>query len=112
MAGKGKLTPAVTYLRTSGAGVGAEKDSDKRQRQGSRRSSEPTSTGSWASSTTRPVSGADPIETRTGLHGPGKRCPPCHRRDRQPLQEVGYAKLQALGTTLVAVSTLAGRHLC
>jgi len=33
MAGKGELTPAVAYLRTSGAGnVGAEKDSDNRQR--------------------------------------------------------------------------------
>ena len=68
MAGRGKRVEAVAYIRTSSAAnVGADKDSDKRQRtaiEGFARRSGFALVGEF---TDAAVSGADPIETRPGF---------------------------------------------
>ena len=49
------LTPAVAYMRTSSAAnVGADKDSEHRQREAIQAFARRPATRSWRSSTTRP----------------------------------------------------------
>ena len=68
MAGKGKKVEAVAYIRTSSAAnVGADKDSDKRQRatiEGYAKRAGFALVGEFNDAA---VSGADPIETRPGF---------------------------------------------
>jgi DNA invertase Pin-like site-specific DNA recombinase len=68
MAAKRKRTEAVAYLRTSsGANVGTEKDSDKRQRAAIQAFARRASLEIVAEFYDAAVSGADPIETRKGF---------------------------------------------
>jgi DNA invertase Pin-like site-specific DNA recombinase len=61
-------TPAIAYLRTSSAAnVGADKDSDKRQRQAIEAFARRTGFEVVATYYDAAVSGADPIETRPGF---------------------------------------------
>ena len=113
MAGKAKI-PAVAYLRTSSAAnVGADKDSDRRQR------------AAIATFATRAsyilvdvfydaaVSGADPIDTRPGfaamlerIEGNGVRTIIVETASRFArdlmVQEVGHAMLRGRGIDLIA----------
>ncbi len=68
MAGKGKLVEAVAYIRTSSAAnVGADKDSDKRQRAAIEAYAKRAGFALVGEFTDAAVSGADPIETRRGF---------------------------------------------
>jgi DNA invertase Pin-like site-specific DNA recombinase len=68
MARKGKLTEAVAYLRTSSAAnVGADKDSDKRQRAAIESFAKRSGYVLVGEFNDAAVSGADPIETRRGF---------------------------------------------
>src|SRR5215468_4354145 len=61
-------TPALAYLRTSSAAnVGADKDSDKRQRQAIEVFAKRTGLEITEEFYDQDVSGADPIETRPGF---------------------------------------------
>lgn len=109
--------PAVAYLRTSSAAnVGADKDSDRRQR---------AAIAAFASSAgyhlvgeynDAAVSGADHIETRPGftamlayIASNGARTIIVETASRFArdlmVQEVGFAKLKALGITLIAADS-------
>jgi DNA invertase Pin-like site-specific DNA recombinase len=68
MAGKGKKVEAVAYIRTSSAAnVGADKDSDKRQRAAIEGFAKRAGFALVDEFTDAAVSGADPIETRPGF---------------------------------------------
>src|SRR4051812_17825314 len=68
MAIKGKLIEAVAYIRTSSAEtVGADKDSDKRQRAAIEGHAQRAGFALVAEFNDAAVSGADPIETRAGF---------------------------------------------
>lgn len=68
MANKGKRVPAVAYIRTSSAAnVGADKDSDKRQRAAIEAFARRAGFTLMGEFTDAAVSGADPIETRRGF---------------------------------------------
>jgi DNA invertase Pin-like site-specific DNA recombinase len=68
MAGKGKKTEAVAYIRTSSAAnVGADKDSDKRQRGAIESFAERSGFALVGEFNDAAVSGADHIETRRGF---------------------------------------------
>ncbi len=68
MANKGKRAPAVAYIRTSSAAnVGADKDSDKRQRAAIEAFARRAGFTLMGEFTDAAVSGADPIETRRGF---------------------------------------------
>src|SRR3954470_6964965 len=68
MARTGKCTPAIAYLRTSSAAnVGADKDSDKRQRDAIAAFAKRTGFVVVDEFYDPAVSGADPIETRPGF---------------------------------------------
>jgi len=68
MAGKGKMVEAVAYIRTSSAAnVGADKDSDKRQRAAIDGYAKRAGFALVGEFTDAAVSGADPIETRRGF---------------------------------------------
>lgn len=68
MAGKGKKIEAVAYIRTSSAAnVGADKDSDKRQRAAIEAFARRAGFTLMGEFTDAAVSGADPIETRHGF---------------------------------------------
>jgi DNA invertase Pin-like site-specific DNA recombinase len=68
MAGKAKLVEAVAYIRTSSAAnVGADKDSDKRQRAAIEGFAKRAGFALVGEFTDAAVSGADPIETRRGF---------------------------------------------
>jgi DNA invertase Pin-like site-specific DNA recombinase len=68
MANNGKLTKAVAYLRTSSsANIGADKDSDKRQRQAIQAFAKRARFELEAEFYDQAISGADPIETRPGF---------------------------------------------
>jgi DNA invertase Pin-like site-specific DNA recombinase len=68
MAGNGKKVEAVAYIRTSSAAnVGADKDSDKRQRTAIEGFSKRAGFALVDEFTDAAVSGADPIETRPGF---------------------------------------------
>jgi DNA invertase Pin-like site-specific DNA recombinase len=67
---KGKFVKAVSYLRTSSAaGVGAGKDSDKRQRAALAGFAKSAGFEIVAEFYDPAVSGVDPIETRPGFAG-------------------------------------------
>jgi DNA invertase Pin-like site-specific DNA recombinase len=68
MAGKGKHVEAVAYIRTSSAAnVGADKDSDKRQRAAIEGYAKRCGFALVAEFNDAAVSGADPIEARPGF---------------------------------------------
>ena len=68
MAGNGKKVEAVAYIRTSSAAnVGADKDSDKRQRAAIEGYAKRAGFALVAEFNDAAVSGADPIETRPGF---------------------------------------------
>lgn len=68
MANKGKRVEAVAYIRTSSAAnVGADKDSDKRQRAAIESFAKRAGVALVGEFTDAAVSGADPIETRRGF---------------------------------------------
>ena len=68
MAGKAKSVEAVAYIRTSSAAnVGADKDSDKRQRAAIEGYAKRAGFALVGEFTDAAVSGADPIETRRGF---------------------------------------------
>jgi DNA invertase Pin-like site-specific DNA recombinase len=68
MAGRAKLVEAVAYIRTSSAAnVGADKDSDKRQRAAIEGYAKRAGLALVGEFTDAAVSGADPIETRRGF---------------------------------------------
>lgn len=68
MASKGKRVEAVAYIRTSSAAnVGADKDSDKRQRAAIEGYAKRAGVDLVGEFTDAAVSGADPIETRPGF---------------------------------------------
>jgi DNA invertase Pin-like site-specific DNA recombinase len=113
MASKAKV-PAIAYLRTSSAtNVGADKDSDRRQREAitafaSRAGYELV--GEFYDSA---VSGADPIDARPGfaamlerIEGNGVRTILVETASRFArdlmVQEVGHAKLRERGVDLIA----------
>lgn len=108
---------AIAYLRTSSAtNVGADKDSDKRQRQAIHafaKANGITIVGEYYDAA---VSGADPIDMRPGfaqmldrIAGNGVRCILVETASRFArdlmVQEVGYRKLKDLGITLIAVDS-------
>ena len=68
MAGKGKRVEAVAYIRTSSAAnVGADKDSDKRQRAAIEGYAKRAGFALVEEFNDAAVSGADPIEIRPGF---------------------------------------------
>jgi DNA invertase Pin-like site-specific DNA recombinase len=68
MAGKAKMVEAVAYIRTSSAAnVGADKDSDKRQRAAIEGFAKRAGFDLVGEFTDAAVSGADPIESRAGF---------------------------------------------
>jgi DNA invertase Pin-like site-specific DNA recombinase len=110
-------TKAVAYIRTSSAAnVGAEKDSDKRQRQAIAAFAKRAGLELVGEFTDAAVSGADHIETRPGftamlayIASNGARTIIVETASRFArdlmVQEVGFAKLQALGIKLVAADS-------
>jgi DNA invertase Pin-like site-specific DNA recombinase len=111
------MIQAVAYIRTSSAAnVGTDKDSDKRQRaaiEGYAKRSGYELVGEF---TDEAVSGADHIETRPGfaamlayIASNGARTIIVETASRFArdlmVQEVGFAKLQALGIKLVAADS-------
>ena len=114
---KANKAKAVAYIRTSSAAnVGADKDSDRRQRvaiEGFARSTGLELVGEFNDAA---VSGADHIETRPGftamlsyIASNGARTIIVETASRFArdlmVQEVGFAKLQALGIKLVAADS-------
>ena len=99
-------TPAIAYLRTSSAAnVGADKDSDKRQRQAIEQHARHAGHELVAEFYDKAVSGADPIETRPGFAAMLERIESngvrtiiveiARRFARDlTLQEVGYERLR------------------
>jgi DNA invertase Pin-like site-specific DNA recombinase len=117
MANKAKLTKAVAYIRTSSAAnVGADKDSDKRQRVAIERYGKRAGLEIVEWFYDPAVSGADPIEARPGfsrllarIANNGVRTIIVETASRFArdlmVQEVGFAKLQGLGVKLVAADS-------
>ena len=113
----GQAVQAIAYLRTSSAtNVGADKDSDKRQREAIlsfERSAGYELVGEYYDAA---VSSADPIETRPGfaamlerIEGNGVRTIIVETANRFArdlmVQEVGFARLKARGITLIAADS-------
>jgi DNA invertase Pin-like site-specific DNA recombinase len=110
-------TKAVAYIRTSSAAnVGPEKDSDKRQQQAIIAYAKSARLELVGEFTDAAVSGADHIETRPGftamlayIASNGARTIIVETASRFArdlmVQEVGFAKLQALGIKLVAADS-------
>ena len=117
MAIKGKRVQAVAYLRTSSAtNVGADKDSDKRQRQAIEAYAKHAGYELVGEFYDKAVSGADPIETRPGfaamlerIESNGVRTIIVETANRFArdlmVQEVGYARLHDRGITLIAADS-------
>jgi DNA invertase Pin-like site-specific DNA recombinase len=113
MAAKAK-TPAIAYLRTSSAAnVGADKDSDRRQREAIGAFARRAGYEVVAEFYDAAVSGADPIDTRRGfaamlkaIEGNGVRTIIVETASRFArdlmVQEVGHAKLRERGIDLIA----------
>jgi DNA invertase Pin-like site-specific DNA recombinase len=116
MVRKGKMVPAVAYIRTSSAAnVGADKDSDKRQRaaiEGFANRAGFVLVGEFSDPG---VSGADPIETRPGfaalldrIEGNGVRvviCEDASRFARELVtQELGLIALIRRGVRVLTAS--------
>jgi DNA invertase Pin-like site-specific DNA recombinase len=111
---RGLKAKAVAYICTSSAAnVGAEKDSEKRQRQAIAAFAKRAGLELVGEFTDAAVSGADHIETRPGftamlayIASNGARTIIVETASRFArdlmVQEVGFAKLQALGIKLVA----------
>jgi DNA invertase Pin-like site-specific DNA recombinase len=116
MSTKGKI-PAIAYLRTSSAAnVGADEDSDRRQREAIASFAKRAGSELVAEFNDAAVSGADHIETRPGfaamlayIASNGARTIIVETASRFArdlmVQEVGFAKLQALGIKLVAADS-------
>jgi len=110
-------TKALAYLRTSSAAnVGADKDSDKRQREAIDRYAESAGYEIVGQYYDAAVSGADPLDTRPGfammierITSNGVRCILVETANRFArdlmVQEVGYRRLRELGITLIAVDS-------
>ena len=113
----GEAVQAIAYLRTSSAAnVGADKDSDKRQREaivGFAKSAGYELVGEYYDAA---VSGADSIETRPGfaamlerIEGNGVRTIIVETANRFArdlmVQEVGFARLKVRGVTLIAADS-------
>ena len=108
---------AVAYIRTSSAAnVGADEDSDKRQRQAIAAFAKQAGHELVGEFNDAAVSGADHIETRPGfaamlayIASNGARTIIVETASRFArdlmVQEVGFAKLQALGITLIAADS-------
>ena len=117
MAGKRKRLEAVAYMRTSSAtNVGADKDSEKRQRVAIERYAKRAGVliVDWFNDPA--VSGTDPIESRPGfaamlerIAGNGVRTIIVETASRFArdlmVQEVGFARLQELGVKLIAADS-------
>ena len=109
--------PAIAYLRTSSAtNVGADKDSDKRQRQAIEAYAKHAGHELVAEFYDKAVSGADPIETRPGfaamlerIESNGVRTIIVETANRFArdlmVQEVGYARLRERGINLIAADS-------
>src|SRR5215470_13099198 len=110
-------TPAISYLRTSSAAnVGADKDSDRRQREAIQTFAKRAGYELVAEFYDAAVSGADPIDTRPGfaamlerIEGNGVRTIIVETANRFArdlmVQEVGHAKLRERGIDLVAADS-------
>jgi len=115
--GRKKTIPAIAYLRTSSAtNVGADKDSDRRQRQAIETFAKRAGYEIVAEFYDAAVSGADPIEARPGFLALLKRIAAngvrvvivetANRFARDLIvQETGHAKLRELGIDLVAADS-------
>ena len=109
--------PAFAYLRTSSAtNIGADKDSDKRQRQAIEAFAGGAGYELVAEFYDTAVSGADPIETRPGfvsmlerIEANGVRTIIVETANRFArdlmVQEVGYARLRERGIGLIAADS-------
>jgi DNA invertase Pin-like site-specific DNA recombinase len=109
--------PAFAYLRTSSAAnVGADKDSDKRQRQAIDAFARHGGYEIVEEFYDAAVSGADPIETRAGfaamlerIEGNGVRTIIVETANRFArdlmVQEVGHARLRECGIDLIAADS-------
>jgi Resolvase, N terminal domain len=109
--------PAIAYLRTSSAtNVGADKDSDKRQRQAIEAFARHSGYELVDEFYDTAVSGADPIETRPGfalmlerIEANGVRTIMVETANRFArdlmVQEVGYARLRERGISLIAADS-------
>ena len=110
----GELTAAVAYFRTSSAAnVGADKDSEKRQRQAVEAFARQAGFAIVDAFYDAAVSGADPIDTRPGFAAMLKRIESngvrtiivesANRFARDLMvQEVGHARLRERGIDLIA----------
>lgn len=108
---------ALAYLRTSSAAnVGADKDSDKRQRQAIEGFAKSAGYELVGEHYDMAVSGADPIEIRPGfaamierIEANGARTIIVETANRFArdlmVQEVGFARLKAQGVTLIAADS-------
>jgi DNA invertase Pin-like site-specific DNA recombinase len=113
MANKAKI-PAISYLRTSSAAnVGADKDSDRRQREAIQAFAKRAGYELVGEFYDAAVSGADPIDTRPGftamlerIESNGARTIIVETASRFArdlmVQEVGHAKLRERGIDLIA----------
>src|SRR5262245_62906240 len=113
MSAKGKV-PAISYLRTSSAAnVGADKDSDRRQREAIEAFAKRAGYELVDEFYDAAVSGADPIDSRRGfaallerIEGNGARTIIVETASRFArdlmVQEVGFAKLRERGIDLIA----------
>ena len=116
MSNKGKV-PAIAYLRTSSAAnVGADKDSDRRQREAIASFAKRAEYELVAEFYDAAVSGADPIDSRAGfsamlerIEGNGVRTIIVETASRFArdlmVQEVGHAKLRERGIDLIAADS-------
>lgn len=116
MTAKG-MTGAVAYLRTSSAAnVGADKDSEKRQRAAIEAFAKANGLEVVETFYDAAVSGADPVDTRPGfaamlkrIEGNGVRTIIVETASRFArdlmVQEVGYAKLRERGINLIAADS-------
>ena len=112
-----KLIPAVAYLRTSSAtNVGADKDSDRRQREAIQGFARRAGIEVVDEFYDPAVSGGDPVESRPGfiamlkrIEGNGVRTIIVETASRFArdlmVQEVGYAKLRERGIELIAADS-------
>src|SRR5215211_527846 len=109
--------PAIAYLRTSSAAnVGADKDSDRRQREAIAAFARRVGYEFVAEFYDAAVSGADPIDTRPSfaallerIEGNGVRTIIVETASRFArdlmVQEVGHAKLRERGINLIAADS-------
>jgi DNA invertase Pin-like site-specific DNA recombinase len=114
MSRKGKLVQAIAYIRTSSAAnVGADKDSDRRQREAIGAFARRAGYDLVGEFYDAAVSGADPIDSRPGfaamlerIEGNGVRTIIVETASRFArdlmVQEVGHARLRERGIDLIA----------